>query len=370
MSRENHRGLDEALGLTDDNDFVHALLSLDTGHGGMPLHERPAPLAMLLTVCALHIDLAVDGIAKFLTQTEGAGFGDAFYFCRISRATRADKYLTGVAALFPKGKVPKDDAKREAIVFAAQEETSPLDPDDPFRTLDREYREDALPEIADSLRAYVRKNRRLIEEALATPAPRERTAAGEIEEMKAALVGLESAAQQMEDEANALQMLAEARGTHPLDGSDDPHVVAFMSSIETLTVKQWLQICDRFLEKPSREMNRALGVVAGIASDLITGRLLGKERGKLVLDAVRRVRDRTGPAMAALPATVKRGRKVFELRKTALFVANGAWQALGYYDWLVVTKEGKRAAKALLMPFAGFASLPTEMNELKKRKQA
>lgn len=370
MSKDNHRALDQLLALTDDNDFVHGLLSLDTLHVGMPLHERPVPLAMLLTVCALHIDLALDGIAKFLTQQEGAGFSDAFYFCRISRAARAAEYLTAVAALFPKRKVPKDDAEREAIVFGAWEESSPLDRVDAFPKLDREYREDALREIAGSLRAYVRKNRRLVEEALATPAPKERTAADEIEEMEDAVVGLEEAAQRMEDEASALQLLAEARGTHALDGSDDPRVVAFMASLETFSVKQWVQICDRFLEKPSREMNRALGVVAGVASDLITGRLLGKERGKLVLDAALRVRDRSAPAMAALPATVKRGREAFELRKTVLFVANSAWQALSYYDWLVVTKEGTRAAKALLMPFANLAALPTEIKEEKKRKRA
>lgn len=370
MSKDNHRDLDQILALTDDNGLVDGLLSLDTRHRGMPLHERPAPLAMLLTVCALHIDLSVDGIAKFLTQQEGAGFSDAFYFCRMSRAMRADKYLTAVAALFPKRKVPKDDAAREAIVFAAWEETSPLQGDDPFRKLDREYRQDALREIADSLRAYVRKNRRPIEKALATPAPPERTDADDIEEMETAVIGLEGAAQQMEDEAGALQMLAEARGTHALDGTDDPRVVAFMSSLETLTVEQWLEICDRFLEKPAREMNRALGVVAGIASDLITGRLLGKERGKLVLDAALRVRDRTAPAMATLPAAVKHEGKAFELRKTALFVANRAWQALSYYDWLIVTKDGKRAAKTLLMPFAGLTSLPLEMIDQKKRKKA
>lgn len=69
-----------------------------------------------------------------------------------------------------------------------------------------------------------------------------------------------------------------------------------MDSLASLAVADWLTICDRYLAQPKRSVNKARSEVASLSLDMITGRLLGKEKGELVHQAALRIRDRAAPA--------------------------------------------------------------------------
>jgi hypothetical protein len=353
------RSVIELAALESDEQFLDELSRLDTKHNGVDFHERPHPFGMLGGMYVLHFDVASEGIWKFLDQSQGAGFHETIAWCKQLGASRTLEYLKAVAALFPRGKVPRDNAARAQVVMDVQDDRG-IDSPDAFTGLDRTYGKDVLAEIPRCLRAYVKQHHEEIERALARDSSR--PGAGDWTELgEHALKGLEAAAERMQDDASAVRVLAETRRAHVIDGSEDPRVAAFMESLAKLAVADWLTICDRYLAQPNRTVNRARSEVASLSSDVITGRLLGKERGKLVHQAALKIRDRAAPAMAALPVSVKHGAKSFELRKIALVVANGAWQALVYFDWLIVTNAGKRAAETLLAPFAIFAAIPPEI---------
>jgi Domain of unknown function (DUF4375) len=357
MMRE--RSVTDLATIESDNQFLDQLSRLDTKHNGIDFHERPHPLGMLGGLCVLYLDVASEGIWKFLDQSEGAGFQETLAWCELLGARRTAEYLTAVAALFPGDKVPKDQGARAQVVMDVLDATGGVDSPDAFAALDRTYKKDALAEIPRCLRAYVKEHHEELEQALARPRPQRQN--DFLKEGEEALRSLEAAAERMQDEVDAVRLLAETRGVRAIDGSEDPRIAVFMDSLSKLTVADWLTICDRYLAEPKRTINRARSEVASISTDMITGRLLGEEKGKLVHQAALRIRDRAAPAMAALPLSVKHGGRDFELRKVALVVANCAWQALVYFDWLMVTSSGRHAVMTLLAPFVDFAPLPNAL---------
>jgi hypothetical protein len=349
------------LELDDTAEFFDKLSALDEKHSGMDFHHRPEPLGMLGGLYALHTDVVLDGIKKFLCQAEGAGFHQTVEWCKRIGARRAATYLEAVAALYPGGRVPEDDEARFNFVMDLEEATkSPLEPLDALDKLDREYA-GAVDEMAECLRTYVRAHQATFEAALEAPAQRDDSPRS-FEEFaerhgEEALAMLEGMAQRMKDEIATRHLLAEQRGMRPLDGSEDPRMTRFMSALGSLSVDQWLTICQRHVALP-RKINAAQGEVASLSSDISVRLWDSKKFRKLVLDPALRVRDRTTPVLKSLPETVQAEGKEFPLQRVAVAATLGAWQALMLYDWLVVTEEGLRAARTLLAPFEGFAPLP------------
>ena len=154
-----------ALQVPDPNQFVLAASGLDLAHPGVPFHERPEPLAIVGGLCALARAVSSGGIRQFIDQQEGVSFHEIESYCRMIGATRASEYLLDAAALFPDGRVPRDDMERFDIAVA-YEPTSPLDPPDPFLALDKKYA-DAMPDMVAKLREHVTRNADALARALA-----------------------------------------------------------------------------------------------------------------------------------------------------------------------------------------------------------
>ncbi|HKN69094.1 MAG TPA: DUF4375 domain-containing protein [Gemmatimonadaceae bacterium] len=159
------RSLRDLAGLESDDQFLDELSRVDTKHNGIDFHERPHPLGMLGGLCVLHFDVASEGIWKFLDQSEGAGFHETVSWCKQLGAHRTVEYLTAVAALYPRGKVPTDDSARAQVLMDVQDETGGIDSPDAFTLLDRTYRDDVIAEIPRCLRAYLKQYHEEIEQA-------------------------------------------------------------------------------------------------------------------------------------------------------------------------------------------------------------
>ncbi len=361
MTPRRNTSLTSALSIKDPTHFLEALAALDERHNGMAFHARPEPVSMLGGLDALNADITLGGIKKFLCQWEGAGFHQTMVWCERIGARRVLAYLAAVAALYPGGRVPADDEARRRLVMDLEEATkSPLEPLDPLEKLDREYR-GVTDDIAESLRVYVRTHRAAFERALAAPARRDDSPRS-FEELaerhgEEALAALDAAATRMKDEIAARHLLAEQRGMRDLDGSEDPRMTQFMGALHSLSVDEWIIICQRHVASPQK-VNAARLEVTTLSTD-ISVRLWGsKKYRKLVLGPALRVRNRTMPVMKAIPAMVDLSGKEYPLQRVATAAAQAAWQALMLYDWLVVTEEGLKSARTLLAPFEGFAPLP------------
>ena len=73
--------LDRALA-TDDGKFLRQLAEIDPRFDVVDLQDRPESLAVFGGLWILHLDVQLDGIWKYLAQTEGDTFGSALRWCR------------------------------------------------------------------------------------------------------------------------------------------------------------------------------------------------------------------------------------------------------------------------------------------------
>ncbi len=344
------------LEIADPLKFLDALMERNN-LGYEDLTHQSEIVQMILVLRMLYLEVESQGIWKFLEDHIVGGYVReiAAWSCTIG-SPRGVAYMEAVAALGPEGRVPEDPVKRRAWIRDVQLETTVLDPEDAFDKLDAEHR-GATGEIVERLRAYLRSHREETEAGLAS-APRGQSwpefAAEHGEE---ALALLEQAADEQEAEVKALQALAEARGTRPLDGSEDPRLVRFMEALAEVTEDQWVAVSQRHLSSP-RAINLAREEVVSVI--MAVGRLEfpGGSGKELVLDPALRVKDRTRPAMAAVLETTLVEGADFPLQRVATDAALVAYQVLMVFDWLTVTDKGRDAARTLLESFAGVIPIP------------
>lgn len=356
MPKQRLDSLQTVLEIADPGEFLSALAGLDEKHNGMEFHARPDLLGMLGGLYALYVDVQLDGIWKFLAQSEGRGFHQTEAWVRRINAEKMTAYLAEVAALSPGGRVPEDDEARYEVVQEYERQKTAVDPTDALEKLDRKYK-GAIDEMAERLRTYVREHQADFEQALAAPAQRGGSAESWTKLAKGALALLKAMVQSSKDDVAARKLLAEQRGLRQPDGSEDPRMTRFMDALRPLTRDHWLAICRRSVAAP-RDANLAREEVASLIADLVTGRLMGDKAGKVLMDTAMRVRDRTAPVLSALAESVEVDGAAFPLKRAAVAATLGAWQTLMLYDWLAVTEEGARAARTLLAPFDGFAPMP------------
>jgi len=127
------------------------------GVGNTPdwLTEEPNAANTLLVLRALYVDLVMEGTWKFLDSGMGSLTHDAEAWCRAIGAKRAAKYLAETAKLFPSGRIPRDDVRRQELVEALSERKNGKP--DRLARLDRKYA-GAVEQMVDALREYLRSH--------------------------------------------------------------------------------------------------------------------------------------------------------------------------------------------------------------------
>jgi len=106
--------LQSALRKKKDADFIQTLQLINTNQFDA-YHERPKLLGLVWGLAAFQRAVAHGGMRAFLDLEEGQSFHETETWCREVGATRAAAYLAATAALYPNGKVPRNDDRRYRI---------------------------------------------------------------------------------------------------------------------------------------------------------------------------------------------------------------------------------------------------------------
>ncbi len=362
--RERHLArIDRILAEEDRDLFIQSAGELD-GDGGAPLGQGPEPLDMLGGLWMLHLQVSADGIWKFVAESTGEAFHETLAWCERVEAERAAAYLRAVAALFPRGRVPKDEAARRVLVDEL-EGTVP----DPLRALDDEYA-GAMDELADRVREWLGAHRlevvAALERASAEPAPPE-------------------PAVEVEADANALMQelwrsVSEAASrrkpfAHPAVPSDAAAILAridaFGAAIAALTPEEWLRITGEQLGKLTATHNARFQVAT-------LQRSLAAEPGYMERfgAAAREARERAKATTASLPESVAAPdgppglrRAAAHLRQSAAHAVDTAVLTLEVLDVLLLQERGADSARVLLAPFRGLIPWPEGVTDRPGRKR-
>lgn len=343
------------LAVADDAEFMERVARLDEYHHGVPFTQRPDPLGMLGGLGALYADVVQEGMWKFLAQREGEGFHETLAWCERIGAKRAVEQLRAVAALYPRGRVPRDERKRYAVVRAIEEEVSPRHPVDRLGRIDDEHA-GSMDELAKRLRTWVRGHRAEVERALAAAAarpirPKTPVRTKMVEE---GLALLQRAAN--EQKARGKQV-AQRAGTVDL-GAPAQRFAAFTEALLGLSQEQWLLVGERY-EAQAVAINRARGIASGVLLDISLRRIPVKGKfDERVREPVLAARTRILAAVAALEETVATKAGAFPLRQAAKGAVIDASLAFMALDYMRAQKGGAKAAERLFEPFAGLAPMP------------
>jgi hypothetical protein len=157
---EQARSLPSVLAVKDPVEFLDAVSDMVRHAAGLAsspnwLTDEPNAANMLLVLRALYASARFEGIWKFLDSSDiGALAHDAERWCRAIGAKRAAAYLAGTAALFPRGRIPRDDIRRVEVVEALWEKGRGGRPD-PLARLDRKYA-GAVDQMVGALREHLR----------------------------------------------------------------------------------------------------------------------------------------------------------------------------------------------------------------------
>ena len=240
--------LAKVLRMRNPRRFREALidLAIPYGTGHVPLTERPELVRMIAVLDTLYLDAKGSGIGRFLVAPDApVAVPAAQEWCRRIGADRPAAYLAEAVALFPRGRLPKSQARRETWV-RRMDYSSP----DPLAELDRKYG-DAVEEMIDQLRVYIRAHAREFESALASPIPA--ISVDEQAELDNALQELEQIGRKITTERQERVRKAEQRrkalgiGKVFRTTPDDPRMLQFLDEIAAVTPEQWVVVTDRWM---------------------------------------------------------------------------------------------------------------------------
>jgi hypothetical protein len=351
--------LAKALRMRNPHRFREALVDLaipyNTGH--VPLSARPALVRMITVLNTLHTDVRVSGIWHFLVASDApVDVPTAQEWCRRIGAARAAAYLADAIALFPKGQLPKDQARREAWV-RRMDHSSP----DPLAKLDRTYA-GSVEEMVDHLRAYVCEHAEEFERAFAAPIPA--IPLDEQTELKNALVELQKVGDKITAKRQErVQKAEQRRNTLGItevfrNAEGDPRMVRFVDEIAVMTPEQWVIVSDRWLAH-LRAIKRAVEEVAAPSFDVRAGHLYPSEETQRRKAAHERAIVRSKQVLAVFRGPYKAvGSEEVELRDVAKWSVAQALIILNALDEIMVDKKGERAVRTILSVFEGFITMP------------
>lgn len=114
------RTFEEILNITDPSEFIRALAEYDFRKPAWSVSEiraRPELSRMVLLLNALCSCVCSGGIGKFLREPDAPVFFEEIVgYCKRIGAHRTVEYLRSVAAYFPDGKIPTDQAQRDHVL--------------------------------------------------------------------------------------------------------------------------------------------------------------------------------------------------------------------------------------------------------------
>jgi hypothetical protein len=167
-------------------------------------------------------------------------------------------------------------------------------------------------------------------------------------------------ARKREEKRVAIANTAAERSTRPITSDPYPPMVEFLDSLATLTKKDWIAICDRFMAEPVAT-RRAIYKVDDVTSSLMLGRLIPKEQVQVLFKTDLALREKAFGALK-IPAEPYPGAGKQGLEGLAKHVANNVWQILHAFDWILADKATLTAARRLAAPLRGYAVLPPELS--------
>lgn len=356
--------LDAALAHDADFEFLGDLAAIDARYNGVMFGERPEPLALFGCAYGLYMAASGDGIARYLDQSDGDDLYRAIDEFRRIGASRAADYLEAVTRLFPDGRVPGDRDARGEVTSRLELDAMDAGVDNPLAAIDEEY-EDALPALAATLREWVSTNRDAVEAMLGRVPPPATPSATLVELMESGLAAMEGMVADDEstktERATALRRAATERGMLPWrDTGPDPRFEAFVSAVAHFGADAWATVAERRLARP-REVDAAQELATDTNTLLKTSGLVDAKgydgvRQRFVQHAGLKA---IGQAMRALPrqAATRDGRSV-GLQWGAAQAFNAALRSLFVHDWMMLTPEGRDAARVAYAVFDGLAPVP------------
>lgn len=363
MAPSLSKRIDRALATSDDGEFLDRIANVDERFNTVDVHLRPAPLNMLGTLWALHLHSTMHGIWMFIEQDVGDAFVESVEWCREIGAKRAVEYLEKARRVFPRGKVPRDREARQDFLEALEDKSTETGTPDPLRALDGEYA-DAMPELAQRVRAWVTANRAAMERDIAgADAPSMSDAEKkEIEGALRLLRQLEAmeAAQKDSFEGGITQLrdAAQAAGLIPWNTkTDTANLKHFIESASRLTEKQWTTVATRY-HASKKKIEAALDHVMGIDGKLMSGKVVNKsvyrQRQLALMEMIKALWKITD----ALPKqAVVKGRKIGLLFGAHHAVVVAA-HTVRLHDWVLLAPRGAEHARHAYALFEGLAWTP------------
>ena len=158
--------LSSILAIADPGDFMIALdkfVAESPACDGVPFARRPETAQMVGLLDEAYSALFSSGMLYMFDWSVGDEFDRINGWCRTIGAMRTVEYFAAAAALCPGERVPANRDRRQELTREFMESDS-----DPLEQLDDVYREDALAEIPDRLRAHLTRHRAAVEQELAT----------------------------------------------------------------------------------------------------------------------------------------------------------------------------------------------------------
>ena len=327
---------------------LRALAKLVEAGERLPFERRPRVRGMLGALAALQWAVESAGIWKFLAEEEGSAFHECVGWCRDLGARRAVAYLDAVAALYPRGRVPRDAARRYALVERIERKSVRTGEPNALRVLDKKHR-GATDDMARKVRAWAKSHVAEIEAVVPSAPQRERRGVSALApSMAPRLTGAELKAK---NRAALREELARADAPYA-DGPVDPRVVRFYDALRDLTKTQWVTIAVRVFAKPVR-YERAYERISEAVLDAIRGDLMSREEWKRRSVPAFAVRDAADSIFAELPEVVRHAGKPLRLRYLAERAANKVCSVLLVRDEIAEQETAVKAAQVLLEPFDG-----------------
>lgn len=338
--------------------FARALQAMDKGNSGIPFAERAGILGRVELLADFYLALSqTGGLRLFLDTPEGNGFRKLVFGCRVIDAPKTERLLAAVAALYPRGRVPRDEGDRLEATSEIDHSRSIAERVDPFVRIQRAHR-GAAAELIARLRPYVRKHASALATGLAQAERARLSRATAFRAAKKAAGGKRAgnssstARPTLRNEPPRKAKAARPAATQPaavvptyparIDAD------AIIAGLSRLDAKGWLALVEHWIAN-ARRLNEAIGDLSSALADVVMGRRFPRAEVEDWMEEGRRVWEPAERSAEAVPETVRLNGKAIPFRRAALRIKSETRNAAMLYPLLLDHNE-QRPAMTILGP--------------------